>query len=89
MADKVRVIKRDALVNIEFGTEYYKRVQELVMYLIKDLTPEQIQDGLKQIEKQDIKDAWAYHYETLLIFASAYENIVLAKDLFEEVDPTS
>lgn len=86
MSDKIKVIEPTAVVDISIGTEYYKRIQDLVMFLLKDVSDEDLKDALQQINNSNITTEWVKHYETLLIFASSYENKILDAGFFKEVD---
>lgn len=68
------------------GTEFYKRVQDIIMYLIKDKSPAEITEAMNQIQNQKIKEEWVEHYETLLILSAHYEQEIIKNNLFTEED---
>lgn len=39
----IKVIKSDAIVNIEIGTGFLQKLQKVYFYMIQQLTPEQIE----------------------------------------------
>jgi hypothetical protein len=50
-APKVKMIKQDALIKIEIGTGFLKKLQHLLLHITQDLTPEQLENYKKVIEQ--------------------------------------
>lgn len=82
---EIEAIKPDAVVNIPMGTGYYKRVQQLLTYVIAGKTPEQIKEAHDQIKADDIKEDWIKHYETIVILCKEFESLAKANKFTEKM----
>lgn len=69
----IDVIKEDAIVSIKMSTGYYKRIQNVIAFLLEGKSVNQVQDSHKEIASRDIKQPWIFHYETLLILCKEFE----------------
>lgn len=69
----VDVIKEDAIVSIKMSTGYYKRVQNVIGFLIEGKSTKEVQSAHKSIASRNVTEAWVYHYETLLILCKEFE----------------
>lgn len=48
--DKVKMIKKDAIVQVGIGTGFLQQIQKVILFLAKDLKQEQLDDYKKQLE---------------------------------------
>jgi len=48
--DKVKMIKKDAIIQVGIGTGFLQQIQKLILFLVKDLKQEQLDDYKKQAE---------------------------------------
>ena len=73
------------------GTEFYKRIQDAIVFLLKGKTSAEIDDAMLQIQSQQIKEEWVEHYQTLLILSAHYEQEIIKNKFFteEELDTQS
>jgi hypothetical protein len=64
--EKVIMIKHDALIKIEVGAGFMKKLQELLVYLSIDLSLEEIEEYKRQIESgEEFTEDWMKHVTTL------------------------
>ena len=65
-APKVKMIKQDALIKIEIGTAFLKKLQHLLLHITQDLTPEQLENYKKVIEEQgEFTEDWMDSLNTI------------------------
>jgi hypothetical protein len=65
-APKVKMIKQDALIKIEIGTAFLKKLQHLLLHITQDLTPEQLENYKKIIEEQgEFTEDWMDSLNTI------------------------
>ena len=68
----IDVIKEDAVVSIKMSTGYYKRIQNVIAFLIEGKSLQEVQDSHKIIASRNIKEPWIFQYETLLILCKEF-----------------
>ena len=69
----VDVIKEDAIVSIKMSTGYYKRIQNVIGFIIEGKPSKDVQKAHHAIASRDVSELWVYHYETLLILCKEFE----------------
>lgn len=69
----VEVIKEDAIVSIKMSTGYYKRIQNVIAFLLEGKPVSQIQASHQAIASRNITEPWIVQYETLLILCREFE----------------
>lgn len=84
-AQVVNVIREDAIVSIPMSTGYYKRIQSLLNFYLEGKTKQDFEKAHESIKNQDIKEAWVFHYETLLILCSEFEKTAKAHNFIDEI----
>lgn len=70
---KIEVIVPEAIVAVKMDTGYYRRVQDIVSFMIHDKNDEQLKSAHEQITNQVITEPWVQHYETVLILCKEFE----------------
>ena len=70
---KFKVLKSDALTSIKISTAFYLNVKEVLYFLIKGKSKEEVDDAIKQINDQKITEEWITHYKTLFILTVEIE----------------
>lgn len=72
--DTIKMIKPDAVVDIKIGTGFLQKIQNLLMYLAKDLTPDQLAQYKKEAdEKIPFTEEWMTHITTISILLKEIE----------------
>lgn len=71
----VKVIKQDALVNVQLGTAFMQKLQGLLMYIAEDLSDEQLSEYKSLTEKgEDYPEDWMTHLYTLSVLLKEIED---------------
>lgn len=70
---KFKVLKSDALTTIRISTPFYLNVKEVLFFMIKDKSKEEVNDAIKQINENKITEEWINHYKTLFILTAEVE----------------
>jgi len=72
--DTIKMIKPDAIVDIKIGTGFLQQIQNLLMYLAKDLTPEQLAQYKKEAEEKiSFSEEWMTHVTTVSVLLKEIE----------------
>lgn len=72
--DTIKMIKPDAIIDIKIGTGFLQQIQNLLMYLAKDLTPDQLAQYKKEAdEKIPFTEEWMTHITTISILLKEIE----------------
>jgi|APGre2960657404_1045060.scaffolds.fasta_scaffold04300_4 hypothetical protein len=69
----VDVIKEDAVISIKMSTGYYKRIQNVIGFLIEGKPTKEVQKAHQSIASRNVTEPWIYNYETLLILCKEFE----------------
>jgi hypothetical protein len=71
---KIKTIKHDAIVKIEIGTGFLQKLQQVFLYLAKDLTQEQLDKYKKEVENQEgFSEDWMNHITTISVLLKEVE----------------
>lgn len=84
-ADLVEIIKPSALVQVPMSSGFYKRIQDILTFLVSSKTAEELNSAHKQIQENTISEDWVSHYETLLILAKEFEHLAKENGFVEKV----
>jgi len=73
----IKVIKKDAIIDIKIGTGFLQKLQKLMIHIIADVTPEQLAEYKKEAEnfKQDseFSEDWMEHLTTISVLVKEIE----------------
>ena len=81
----VDVIKEDAVISIKMSTGYYKRIQNVIGFLVEGKPTKEIQKAHQSIASRTVTDSWVYHYETLLILCKEFEKAAHEGNFIEKM----
>ena len=84
-SELIDVIKEDAIVSIKMSTGYYKRIQNVIAFLIEGKSLQEVQDSHKIIASRNIKEPWIFQYETLLILCKEFEKAAHENKFIEKI----
>lgn len=73
-AETIEMIKPETLVKIEMSSGFYKKIQDLLGFILSGKSSEELSSAHAQISSQTVTEEWVAHYETLLILAREFEN---------------
>jgi hypothetical protein len=70
----IKMIKKDAVINIGIGTGFLQNLQQLLFYVAKDISTEQLEEYKKQAEaKQEFTEDWMSHLTTISVLIKEIE----------------
>ncbi len=81
----IDIIKENAIVSIQMSTGYYKRIQQVIAFLLEGKTVAEIQESHKAISEKRANEPWMYNYETLLILCKEFEKNARAENLIDKM----
>jgi hypothetical protein len=81
----VEVIKEDAVVSIKMSTGYYKRIQNVIAFLLEGKPMSEVQASHQEIASRKISKSWITQYETLLILCREFEKAAKEGNFFEKM----
>ena len=87
----IPVLRKDALVPLQLGTGYIKRLYELSMFIIADKSSEQmdaLHAALKQGAEAVDQEPWMKHYMTVMSLLQAAEENAITHNLVDYKDPS-
>jgi len=72
--DKIKMIKPDAIIDIKIGTGFLQKLQNLTVFLVKDLTPEQLETYKTEAEaNKGFSEEWMDHVTTMSVLLKELE----------------
>lgn len=80
---KVEQIKTTAIINMEFSTSFFKRLQNLTTAYIEKTSLEALEASYKAIREGEELSEWQTNLETLLILVNSMENAAREQGLVE------
>lgn len=87
MSEKIEVLPLNTVVEIKVNGAFLTRVQALLMFLLKDLSKEDIAAMSEKIKAQTHTEALEFHYETLAILINDIEKSAKENNLTEMRSP--
>lgn len=81
----VDVIREDAIISIKMSTGYYKRIQNVIGFILLDKPKSEVMNAHTSIASRNITEAWVYQYETLLILCKEFEKGALDGNFLEKM----
>jgi len=70
---KIKIIKRDAILSIDISTNFYLRCKYLAAYLIEGKSNEEMTAAYEKIKNQKVDEPWIEHLETMLILCATFD----------------
>lgn len=75
--DKIKMIKKDAVVDIKIGAGFLQKIQKIMFYIAAQLTPEQVEQFKKEAESfkegSEFSEEWMDHLTTISILIKEVE----------------
>lgn len=76
MSSIVKMIKKDAVINVGIGAGFLQNLQKLLFYIAADLTQEQLDEYKRQAEaQQDFTEDWMMHLTTISVLIREIEKL--------------
>jgi len=77
MGEKIKMIKKDAAVEIKIGAGFLQKIQKIMFYIAGQVTPEQVEQYKKEAEnfKEDseFSEDWMDHITTISVLIKEIE----------------
>ncbi len=71
---KVKMVKHDALININIGTGFLQQLQQMLIYIAANVTPEQLETYKTLVQnKEEYTEEWMQHLTTISILIKEIE----------------
>jgi hypothetical protein len=80
---KVETLKKDAIIIIKFGADFYQRLVVILRSILEGKSPEDLEIAAKKIETKTVDEEWVLNYETMLYLVKAAEDYAQANNLTE------
>jgi hypothetical protein len=87
MSEQIEVLPLNTVVEIKVNGAFLTRVQALLMFILKDLSKEELQAANERIKSQTHTEPWEFHYETLAILINDIEKSAKENNLTEMRTP--
>jgi hypothetical protein len=86
----VKMIKKDAVINIGIGTGFLQNLQKLLFYIAADLNQEQLEEYKRQAEaREDFTEDWMTHLTTISVLIRELEKGAEDQGHTYDADPES
>jgi hypothetical protein len=83
----LKFLKTDAIVNIGIGSGFVQRIQQIVMYIIKDVPKDKLEEYKQLIkEGKEMNEPWMEHLTTLSVLLREIEVKADEQNLSYEMD---
>jgi hypothetical protein len=92
MGEKIKMIKKEAIVDIKIGVAFIERIQKLLVFVISGLTEEQLQqfktesEGAKDNTNFQYSEPWMDSLLTLSVLLKEIEEKAEAQGFVKEED---
>jgi hypothetical protein len=77
MGTKLKMIKKDASVDIKIGAGFLQKIQKIMFYIASGVTPEQVEQYKAEAEKftenSEFSEEWMEHLNTISILIREIE----------------
>lgn len=83
---KIEALKKDAVITIKFGADFYQRLVVILRSILESKSPEDLEVAAKKIETKTVDEEWILNYETMLYLIKAAEDYAKANNLTEWQD---
>lgn len=87
----VKLLKNDAIVNIGIGAGFLQRIQQILLFILQDISQEKIEE-YKQLlnEKKEMTEPWMEHITTISVLLRDIEIKADEQELsYESEEPIS
>jgi hypothetical protein len=84
-SEKIKIVKRDAILSINMSTAFYLRCKSVAAFLIEGRSQEEMSQAYEKIKNQSVDEAWIANLETILILCAEFEKQANETNNIEEV----
>ena len=84
---KIKMIKNDAIIKIEIGTEFLQKLQHLLLHITNDVSNEQLEEYKKLIEeKEELTEEWMESLYTISVLLREIETKAIEQGFTYDID---
>lgn len=84
----IKFLKNDAIVKIEVGSGFVQRIQQILMFVLKDIPQEKIEEYRQlTLDKKELTELWMEHVTTLSVLLKEIEEKADSQGLSYEMNP--
>lgn len=84
--ETVPTFKKDAVIPIEIGTAFIKRLYDLLIYISKDKSQDELDELDKAMQASTVNEPWMVQYMTVAALIHHIETTAQQKGLVEQTD---
>ena len=78
----IRMIKKDAVINISIGSSFFQKLQSILLYITEDKTDEELNQFKSLCEKkEEFPEPWMDHLYTMIVIIKELENSAELNDM--------
>jgi uncharacterized membrane protein len=87
MGEKIKMLRKDAVISIKIGTGFLKKIQEVLMDVSAGHTEEEFEQMNNLInENKELTESWMESVYTLSVLIKTIEDSAIEQDLTYEED---
>lgn len=87
MGEKIKMLRKDAVISIKIGTGFLKKIQEVLMDVSAGHTQEEFEEMNNLInENKELTESWMESVYTLSVLIKTIEDAAIQQDLTYEED---
>ena len=72
-AQKIKILKKDAILSINMSTHFYLRCKAIANYLIEGKSITEMNEVYEKIKNEKIDEPWIAHLETILVLCAEFD----------------
>lgn len=82
----LKFLKNDAIVKIDVGSGFVQRIQQILMFILKDVSQEKIEEYRQMVvDKKELTEPWMEHVTTISVLLKEIEDKADAQGLSYEM----
>ena len=82
---KIKIIKKDAVLSVNISTHFYLRCKAIANYLLDGKSNKEINEAYEKIKNEKIDESWIQHLETILVLCAEFDKQANETNNLEEL----
>jgi hypothetical protein len=82
---KLKIVKRDAVLSVKISTGFYLRCKAVAAFLIDGKSKEEMEKAYEKIRDEKVDEPWIGNLETILVLCAEFEKQANETGNIEEV----
>jgi hypothetical protein len=83
--EKIKIIKKDAILAVNISTHFYLRCKAIASYLIDGKSNKEMTEAYEKIKNEKIDEPWIQHLETILVLCAEFDKQANETNNLEEL----